>query len=293
MIHSMTGFGSASRETDDASWTLELRSVNNRYLKTQIVLPDDLTFLEPLLEKELRAKLTRGTVSLRLRCRTKSEQSAPTLNYAAIREYVLQLAPLFEHNPSSSLDLATFALLPGVAQPPELSTAQQEEVSQIARELLDEAIAQLTKFRAAEGATLAADFDSHLKSMHKRLATIGEQSPRVIEEYRDRLHKRVNDLLAGSGVELAANDLLKEVSVFADRSDISEEVARLDGHIDQFREFMSAAEPAGRKMEFIAQEMMREANTMGSKTGDADISREIIEIKSTVDRIKEQVMNVE
>ncbi|MGE3181389.1 MAG: YicC/YloC family endoribonuclease [Phycisphaerae bacterium] len=293
MLHSMTGFGAAALETAESVWQLELRSVNNRYLKTQVVVPDDFTFLETDLEKQLRAQLVRGTVSLRLRYRALSEESAPQLNTAAIKEYMTQLANLVADDQQLTIDLATLALLPGVAQPTEFSEEQKETAARIATQLLATALEHLLHMRRAEGAALANDFLEHLRSMQSRLAVIRERSPHVVTEYRDRLLKRVNDLLAQSGVELAANDLLKEVSVFADRSDISEEIVRLEAHIVQFQRYMASSEPSGRKMEFIAQEMMREANTMGSKTGDAEISREIIEIKSTIDRIKEQVMNVE
>ena len=119
------------------------------------------------------------------------------------------------------------------------------------------------------------------------------RTPLVVTEYRDRLFSRIQQLLAGSSIEMAANDLLKEVSVYAERCDISEELSRLDGHLSQFETATRASEPPGRKLEFIAQEMLREANTIGSKASDTEIAREIIEIKSAVDRIKEQVQNAE
>ena len=147
--------------------------------------------------------------------------------------------------------------------------------------------------RATEGQALAEDLRGQCDLIRRCLDTIRQRAPVVVTEYRDRLKTRIEELIADSSVRLAEEDLLKEVSIYAERSDISEELSRLAGHLEQFAAVMGGAEPAGRKLEFIAQEMLREANTMGSKTGDAAIAREIIEIKGAVDRIKEQVANAE
>ena len=292
MIHSMTGFGEAHLEAEEQVYSLELRAVNNRYFKGIVRLPESLAFLEGDVERQLREKLTRGTITARFHLRALSEKTAPTLNLAAIRQYIKELSSIGggEH---LRLDLASLALLPGVSQPHELSDAEREQAWTLLAQLIDAAVAKLREMRAAEGAAIAADLRAHCAKIREHLGTIRGRAAGVINEYRDRLHARVRQLLAGSGVELAAADLLREVAIYADRSDISEEIARLFGHMEQFDRYLKSPEPAGRKLEFLAQEMMREANTMGSKTGDALLGTEIIEIKSAVDRIKEQIQNVE
>jgi uncharacterized protein (TIGR00255 family) len=289
----MTGFGEAHLEHADQSYTLELRTVNNRYFKASIHLPDEFAFLESDVERHLRERLQRGTVTLRMHTRSLSARSAPQLNLAAIRQYVEQLTSAVPPGAGIGFDLATLALLPGVAQTRDLSQQEREEAWKLLGKLLDSAVAALTQMRRTEGQALAQELHGHTQQIRRHLAAIQQRAPLVVVEYRDRLLARVNQLLAGSGISLATPDVLKEVSVYADRSDITEEIARLLGHLDQFDAYMASPEPAGRKLEFIAQEMMREANTMGSKTGDIEIARAIIEIKSLVDRIKEQVQNIE
>lgn len=293
MISSMTGFGDAHLENMEQAYSLELRSVNNRYFKANIHLPDEFAFLESEAERYLRERISRGSITVRVHVRALTAKLAPELNVPAIRHYVEQLANAVGNGRNVTVDLATLALLPGVAQPHELSSNEREQSWGLIEKLLAAALARLLEMRRAEGALLADDLRQHCAQIRAQLTVIQQRAPAVTLEYRDRLLARVNQLLAGSGVVLAANDLLKEVAIYADRSDISEEVSRLGGHLEQFEKYMAAPEAAGRKLEFIAQEMMREANTMGSKTGDVEISRAIIEIKSSVDRIKEQVLNVE
>lgn len=289
----MTGFGDAHLEDADQAYSLELRAVNNRYFKANIHLPDEFAFLESETERYLREHLSRGSVTVRVHVRALTARSAPELNVSAIRHYVDQLASAVGDGRNVTVDLATLALLPGVAQPHELSSNEREESWALMEKLLTAALARLVEMRRSEGASLADDLRLHCTQIRAQLGAIQQRAPVVMVEYRDRLLARINQLMTGSGVVLAATDLLKEVAIYADRSDISEEVSRLHGHAEQFEKYMAAPEPAGRKLEFIAQEMMREANTMGSKTGDVEISRAIIEIKSSVDRIKEQVLNVE
>jgi len=192
-----------------------------------------------------------------------------------------------------TIDLATLAALPGVCQPRELTDAERAAGASVITRLTGEALARLVAMRAVEGGTLAADLDQHCATVRTALGQVRGRAPRVVEEYRDRLHERIAALIAEQNVRLAEEDLLREVAIYAERSDISEEVARLTAHLDQFAAAMRSGEAAGRKLEFIAQEMLREANTIGSKSGDAEISRHIIEIKAAIDRIKEQVLNAE
>jgi len=293
MIHSMTGFGETVLEQGGQVYHLELRSFNQRYLKTTLHLPDDFAFLESEVDRLLRRRLTRGSVTLRLHVRDVGPPTTLELNTAAVQAFVTQLRAALGDDPRVTIDLATLLTLPGVCQTRELTETEREQRWAILAKLTEAALAHLIAMRANDGQALAKDLAGHCELIERSLEVVRQRAPVVLTEYRDRLKARVAELIADSNVRLAEEDLLKEVSIYAERSDISEELSRLAGHVAQFRALLASAEPAGRKLEFIAQEMLREANTMGSKTGDPTIAREIIEIKSAVDRLKEQVANAE
>jgi uncharacterized protein (TIGR00255 family) len=293
MIHSMTGFGEAVLDNEGQIYHLELRSFNQRYLKTTLHLPEDFAFLENDVERLLRQRLTRGSVTLRLHVRSVGASTMLELNTAAVQAYVAQLRAAAGDDPRATIDLATLLTLPGVCEMRELTESEREQRWAVLARLTEAALERLIAMRASEGQALAADLAVHCDLVARSLEVVRQRAPAALVEYRDRLKARVEQLIAGSNVRLAEEDLLKEVSIYAERSDMSEELSRLAGHLEQFRALLTSAEPAGRKLEFIAQEMLREANTMGSKTGDPAIAREIIEIKSAVDRLKEQVANAE
>jgi uncharacterized protein (TIGR00255 family) len=289
----MTGFGETVLEQGGQVYHLELRSFNQRYLKTTLHLPDDFAFLESEVDRLLRQRLTRGSVTLRLHVRDVGPPTTLELNTAAVQAFVAQLRAALGDDPRVTIDLATLLTLPGVCQTRELTETEREQRWAILAKLTEAALAHLIAMRANDGQALAKDLAGHCELIERSLEVVRQRAPVVLTEYRDRLKARVAELIADSNVRLAEEDLLKEVSIYAERSDISEELSRLAGHVAQFRALLTSAEPAGRKLEFIAQEMLREANTMGSKTGDPTIAREIIEIKSAVDRLKEQVANAE
>jgi uncharacterized protein (TIGR00255 family) len=293
MIHSMTGFGETVLEQGGQVYHLELRSFNQRYLKTTLHLPDDFAFLESEVDRLLRQRLTRGSVTLRLHVRDVGPPTTLELNTAAVQAFVTQLRAALGDDPRVTIDLATLLTLPGVCQTRELTETEREQRWAILAKLTEAALEHLIAMRANDGQALAKDLAAYCELIERSLEVVRQRAPVVLTEYRDRLKARVEELIADSNVRLAEEDLLKEVSIYAERSDISEELSRLAGHVAQFRALLASPEPAGRKLEFIAQEMLREANTMGSKTGDPAIAREIIEIKSAVDRLKEQVANAE
>ena len=295
MILSMTGFGEAQREVDGRIYHIEVRSVNNRYLKTSTRLPEDFAFMEADLERLVRGRLARGSLMLRFFVRNLTEAAAYDLNAAALRSYVSQLRRVAEETGDSglSIDLAGLAALPGVCQPPEVTEQEHARCWEIAAALTNAAIDRLLEMRKVEGAEIAADLSAQCAVIGTSLAAVQQRCPQVVAEYRQRLFERIKLLLAEQAVQLTEHDLVREVAIYAERSDIHEEIARLRGHVSQFETALTREAAAGRKLEFIAQEMLREANTMGSKSGDAELGRLIIEIKSAIDRIKEQVQNVE
>lgn len=292
MIVSMTGYGAAQREDAGHLYHVELRSVNNRYFKAAIRLSDDFAFMESAIEQQLRRKISRGSISLRLYTRDLSESAAQDINLAAVRHYLSQLRSV-AGEPNLRIDLATLATLPGVCQPQELNDDQRENAEKLVHGLVNEAIDQLVAMRAVEGRALAADLLKNCHTVKANLEAIRARTPVVVDEYRRRLMTRVQQLIAESSVALAESDLLKEVAIYAERSDICEELSRLGSHLDQFAAAVASPEPAGRKLDFITQEMLREANTIGSKAGDVEIARCTIEIKGAIDRLKEQVQNAE
>jgi len=293
MIVSMTGFGEAHLEADGHAFHVEIRSVNNRYLKTTIRVPDDFSYMEPPLESLLRARLTRGSVTFRVSVRDLSADAAQDLNLAAVEHYLRQLSAVATRAANPVIDLATLAMLPGVCQPQDLSDEQRAAHWTIVERLAGTAIDALMAMRNVEGQALAADLRRNCATVSENLKGIRVLAPRVAVNYREKLLARIRELIANSGVELSEDDVRKEVAIYAERCDVSEELSRLASHLEQFEAGVSSDEPAGRKMDFIAQEMLREANTIGSKASDADISRHVIEIKAAIDRIKEQVQNVE
>ena len=195
---------------------------------------------------------------------------------------------------SVRIDLGALLALPGTLIT-ETGEERLDQARAVLTRLLQEAIDALIAMREREGETLHADLHHHCDSIAGHLGVVAERAPEVITLYQDRLRQRMEALLAKSGAAVRDEDILREVAVFAERCDIAEEVARLQGHLTQFAEIIDAdgGDPAGRTLDFVAQEMLREANTLGSKCLDVEVSRRIVEIKGAIDRIKEQVQNVE
>lgn len=290
---SMTGYGSARASENGTCRDIEIRGVNNRYLKLSIKLPDHLQFAESEVDRLLRSKLARGSVTLTLRMRTEAG-SVPPLDLGLLQQYVSALSQMrLPAGIQPVIDLATVASLPGVAGTNDLDEdARRREVETILA-LTSKALDAMLAMRRDEGRTLRTDLLGCCDGIRGRLAGIGERAPGVVTEYRDRLRTRVAALMQGGGFELEADALCREVAIYAERCDIGEEIQRLTSHLGQFLELCDRGEQVGRTMDFLAQEMLREANTIGSKSNDAAIARNVVEIKGLIDRVKEQVQNVE
>ncbi|MHC4220107.1 MAG: YicC/YloC family endoribonuclease [Planctomycetota bacterium] len=292
MIRSMTGFGVASTEVDGARYVVELRSLNSKYFKALLRLPEDLQGLEGALEPVLSRRLNRGSVVLTVRFSDVSADAAAEINAKALGQYLEQLRSVTGGNPN--IDVGALLSLPGVVIN-DTGEALVERVRPVLLGLVDEACARVLTMRTREGATLHEQLHKHRRRIADRLAIIARRAPEVVVHYRTRLRERIDALLAESGAALRDEDLIREVAVYAERSDITEEVSRLQGHLEQFAEIIDAdaEEPTGRTLDFLSQEMLREANTIASKCLDVEISREIVEVKGEIDRIKEQIQNVE
>ncbi len=294
----MTGFGDASTQSDRVHYSVELRSLNNKYFKCSVRLPDEFQGMEAQLEAKLRKRVSRGSFTMTVKFKTTDAQAVSRVNDAAILTYLEHLETIHAkiQDRAVQIDLTQLLGLPGVLQPAQDEASLLVKSKPVVTKLLDEAMDRLMVMRATEGQALAEDLLKHLDLIMDRMKQIGDRAPSVIEEYHQRLRARMDELLAKAELKADESALIREVAVFAERADISEEVARMTGHVAQFREIIANgndSEPVGRTLDFLAQEMLREANTIGSKSNDAQISRAMIEAKTAVDRIKEQVQNAE
>ena len=293
MIISMTGFGDASAERDGTHYAVEIRSLNNRFFKPVIKLPDAVSGLEPELETMLREKLGRGSITYILKMRMNSAEAAYHINTPALQAYLDQLQKIKGLGNLVHIDLAGLMQLPGVCQEPRDETDEIARHGDTIRSLTGKAIDKLNVMRAREGQSLFADLMKHVSGIASELLEIQKRAPSVIDDYHKRLTQRVNQLLSKAELNVDKTDLLKEVAVFAERADISEEIQRLTHHLEAFEQACRGGDHAGRKLDFISQEMLREANTIASKGNDSAIAKSIVEIKGAIDRLKEQVQNVE
>jgi uncharacterized protein (TIGR00255 family) len=296
VLFSMTGYGEASHQSDLLNLTLELRSVNNRYLKVSVRATEPYNLLEAEFEKVIRRTIKRGTIQVHLRCQRRSSPQDFQLNAVALRSYLEQIrricADLDLPDRGQSL-LGQALMLPGVVPEPSQAGFHLEDEWPILERVLEQAIGRLQSMRQEEGRAMAAELLQHRDAIAAELEQIRRRIPAVSVSYRDRLLERVRALVAEMDLQIDRADLIKEVSVFAERSDIAEEVVRLASHLDQFQDILNEPESAGRKLEFLTQEMFRETNTIGSKASDVDISRHVVEIKGTLEKIRELVQNVE
>lgn len=293
MIVSMTGFGDAAAERGGTHYAVEIRSLNNRYFKPVIKLPETISGLEPELETMLREKLGRGSITYLLKLRSDSPEAAYHINAGALKAYLEQLQQVKGLDRLVTIDLASLVMLPGVCQEPRDESDEIAKHGAVVRELTGQAIQKLNAMRRREGEALFEELMKHVRLIGDNLAEISKRAPFVVEEYHKRLSQRVNQLLSKAELRVNEPDLIKEVAVFAERADIAEEIQRLTSHLSAFEEACRKDEHAGRKLDFITQEMLREANTIASKANDAAIARHIVEIKGAIDRVKEQVQNVE
>ena len=291
---SMTGFARICREIGGISYAVEIKTVNNRYFKPSIRLPDAAAFLEQDIEKLLRQNVYRGAVNYMLRYKNVSGEPMYDIDSTALKSYVEKLNNIqYEGKVQCRINLADLLLLPSVVRPHEPENEKAEQIRKAVLEVTACAVEQLKKMRAREGQSLADDLKQQCTRIGQLLENIKSRRNVVVDEYKDRLANRVKELLQSARLELDSATLAREVALFADRSDISEEVIRLACHIEQFLINCQSGEYAGRKLDFISQEMLREANTIASKASDAKIGLDVVEIKSCIERIKEQVQNIE
>lgn len=288
MVKSMTGFGAGRRSVAGTQITVELRSVNGRFLKISTKIPNGLAQREAELEDVIKTRVRRGSVALSIFLQSTGTENLVSIDEAVVRAYQETFTRL-------GLSFDSIPLLPNVVRSnkPDAGEQVSEAIWQATIEALNEALDGMIGMRDTEGAALA----KLLRDMGQRIdawrISVGTRAPHVVLEYQEKLNKRLAQLLAGNGAVLDPAALSREVALFADRSDITEEVERLGGHLHQLYALLDKGGEIGRTLEFLAQEMHREVNTMGSKSADVELSRWVIQMKAELERFKEQIANIE
>lgn len=290
----MTGFGEARGIVGGIPVHAELRSVNNRHFKLTYRAPEAWNRFENDLERLLREHITRGTVTLLVRAQRGAAAQAVRINQEVLAAYWQQLSSAaLQAGLPLPADLTALLTLPGVIEEDVWSEEAVEPCGQELLAVVREALTRFQEFRVREGAALAAELRRQCGLITAQIEEIATLAPQVVMEYRAKLQQRIQEALRDAEVTITPADLLREVALFTDRSDIREEIVRLQSHLDQFRQLLESAMSQGRKLEFLCQEMFREANTIGSKANHTGIAHAAVEIKAAIERMREVVLNVE
>ncbi len=293
MMNSMTGFAGAEKTAGDLTVTVEIRSYNSRYLDLTVRLPQGYLSMEERIKALVSQGISRGRVDVRLQIRDESESArAFEVDTALADRYHQALKTLRDRfGLAEPISLALLAGTGGVIRPQE-TLPDPETGWPTVQACVAEALSALTAMREREGAFIARDFTERLATIEAEIDAIASASDGLLGHYRQRLTERIAALTDGI-TEIDPARIAQEAAFLADRSDISEEIVRVRSHIGQFRKTMTAEAPAGRKLNFLLQEFNREFNTIGSKTGNADVSHRVVGVKSELEKIREQVQNLE
>ena len=291
-MYSMTGYGKGVASRDGRTLTVELKSVNHRFLDVSMRLPRSLSFLEDTFRSELAAGLSRGHVDVYLNySNTREDAKSIRINGAFISAYVAAARKANEQvGLRDDLTLSSCLRLPDVVEITE-GDEDTAAVTELAREAVRDAILGLRQMRLLEGERLKQDFSARAETILSLTEEIAKRAPSVVEEYREKLNARIEQLLGAVEVDRAR--LATEVALFADRAAIDEEIVRLRSHVAQMQLLLSSEEPVGRKLDFVVQEMNREFNTIGSKANDATLTNLVLSGKAEVEKFREQVQNIE
>ncbi len=284
MIRSMTGFGAGRGEGAGVVVSAEVKSTNGRFLKLAMRLPPALSAREQELDALVRTRLRRGSAALKVELREERPEAVVKVDEDVVRAY----QTVFRRLGVSEEPLAT---LPGVLVG--VRDDLPDDAFAVVRDAISSALDDLVRMREREGRALAEALGGICDRIGELAAALRARAPAVVHEYKDKLSARIAALVEGFGGSLDAQLLAREVALFADRCDITEELDRLASHLAQIKELLAHGEEAGRTLEFLSQEMLREANTVGSKSADAELSRLVVQLKTEIERFKEQIANVE
>lgn len=291
-MNSMTGYGKCVVLRDSRQVTVELKSVNNRYLEINCRMPKALAFLEDEVKKVIKKRLSRGTVDVFFNYENNSDEGKLiTVDEALAAKYVEIARSLAEkYAVKNNFDAAELMKTPDVLKI-DARPEDEELLKSIVRECVEGAVTEMEKMRAVEGETVRADLMKLIGNIDEALAKAEKRAPEVVTDYAAKIKARVSDILGE--IEVDETKLLNEVAFFADKADVNEEMSRLHSHIAQFKAALDASGPQGRNLDFISQEVGREINTMGSKSNDAELTAIVIYMKNELEKIKEQIRNVE
>jgi len=294
MLKSMTAYGRGELETPDQKWVVELRSVNHRFLELSLNLPKRLWALEDRLRKLIKSRLSRGRVEMQLTWESLGDKSLTLrLDQNLVREVRAILQELQAAGDTQEpLRLDHFLRFSDLLVAKEAQTQDLEEIWETVFPAVAQALEVLEGMRLTEGEALASDLAGHLEVIRRELDRITAQAALLPQLWRERVTTRLAELLQ-EPIPVDESRLAQEVALMAERRDLSEELARLESHVSQFQQSLESQEPVGRKLEFLLQEMLREINTVGAKAGDLLISQAVLEVKGVLERLREQVQNIE
>ena len=289
MIKSMTGFGKSSLIITKREYQMEIKSVNHRYLDINIRMPRQLIYLEETIKKEIASKIKRGKIEVYITFENKGSNIV-TLNKKLAKIYIEQLKQLAEEtNISPEINVLEVAKMPDIFNV--TSDENDEEIKQEIIELTNNATTKLVEMRKFEGIKIAQDLQNRVELINNKIIKISKISTRLIEEYIVKLEKRIKEILKTEDID--KNRLAQEVVIYADKCSIEEEITRLKSHINQFKELLITDEAVGKKLDFLIQEMNRETNTIGSKANQLEIINYVVDIKTELENIREQIQNIE
>lgn len=292
MVKSMTGFGRACKEVDGYVITVELKSVNHRYFDFSSRCPRQYGFIDDKIKSFVNSKVARGKIDCYVGIEALNTESADVVvNNTLASAYVKALKEI-----STNYDLKEDFGASTVARFPDVlivkkADEDEDEIWQLVKTVAEEAIDKFTQMRCVEGRKMYDDVYSRSQFILDTVSFIEERSPQTVKEYNDKLVERVHELLGD--VTLDESRILQEVAIYADKVAVAEETVRLRSHIAQLREFISSDEPVGRKLDFLVQEINRETNTIGSKCNDVEIAKKVVEVKAEIEKIREQIQNIE
>ncbi|QOR36197.1 YicC family protein [Clostridium sp. 'deep sea'] len=293
MLQSMTGYGNSTVEIGNRNYTIELKGVNHRYLDIKIRLPREYFQLEEVIRKEISKDISRGRVDVYIHYdKNVDEDKEIIVDKNLAKVYYEQLTALvkeFKMKDSPSIEFIASRPDVVIMKEPE---QDMEEVTKILLKAVNEASSKFKSMRIVEAKALSKTMINQLNELESYRQLVAKRSPEVVKEYKDKLQDRIKQLL-DKNVEINQDRLCNEVVYFADRSSIDEEVVRLKSHVNQFKSIIEKGGPVGRKLDFLVQEMNREVNTTGAKSSDLEISSSVVEMKSIIEKIREQVQNIE
>ncbi|WP_404331457.1 YicC/YloC family endoribonuclease [Mesobacillus maritimus] len=291
MVVSMTGFGRGKAEAEQVGVTVEIKTVNHRFCEFHIRMPNQLLKIEANLKKSLANHIKRGRVEVYV---TLDGQAAVNrgvkIDWELLDQYFGYITEVKDkYGLSGEVTLSELVNRLELIQIEEKET-ENEFIESLVLQALSLAIDELVQMRIREGKALELDVKGNIERLEARTQQVKQFAPIVVEQYRDRLTKKMDEFIGG---QLEETRILTEVAIFADKADINEELTRLESHIEQFYKILQLNEPIGRKLDFLVQEMNREINTIGSKANDSKIAMEVVEMKSLLEKVKEQVQNIE